>query len=202
MTTKTIAVPTFKVGDRVFVPATNSEWELGAGTITAFRTHLGSAPKEEYDEWANVTLDVPAKRHESDSPPRCDWTCRTSQLTDDRSAKSDRAVTPPYVITVGDDHAAIWWDGTHWTYNPAHARPYTDWHEAKAMMEELQNSRSSKHRTESMPVLKGDKPTIEDLEQMMDGPAPGIGILPNGELVAHPSRHLSAHIPRYKRPRP
>ena len=119
----------------------------------------------------------------------------------DQEVADQQDTTLPYVITVGDDHAAIWWDGAHWTYNPALACPYTDWHEAKAMMKELQNSRSSKHRTESMPVLKG-RPTIEDLERMMDGPAPGIGILPNGELVAHPSRHLSAQVIQYKRPRP
>lgn len=96
-----------------------------------------------------------------------------------------------YVVTVGDDHAAIWWDGEHWTYNPAKAKRYTDWHEAKAMMSELQNSRNSKHRTESVPVLQG-KPTIEELEAMLEEPDPPIGILPNGEVVAHPSRHFSA----------
>ena len=97
------------------------------------------------------------------------------------------------MITVGDDRAAIWWDGAHWTYNPANAYPYTDWHEAKAVMEELQCSSGTKHRTELMPVLKG-KPSIDDLERMIEGPAPGIGILPNGEVVAHPSRHVSASV--------
>ena len=105
---------------------------------------------------------------------------------------AERGDTIGYVIVVGDDQAAIWWDGEHWTFNPAKAKPYLDWNEAKAMMSELRNSRGSTIRTENRPVLQG-KPTIAELEAMMEGDNdPPIGLLPNGEVVAHPSRHFAA----------
>ena len=99
------------------------------------------------------------------------------------------------VITVGDEHAALWWDGEHWTYSPASAKPYADWHEAKRLMEELRNSRGSTIRTTHLPVLKR-RPTIEELETMMDDPDCDVGILPSGELVANPSRHFSEDVPK------
>ena len=90
----------------------------------------------------------------------------------------------PYVIVVGDEYAAIWWDGEHWTHDPSKALHIIEWKEAKRLMSELRNSRLSTIRTDNSSDLKA-KPTIEDLESIMDAnsPTPTISILPNGEVV-------------------
>ena len=60
------------VNDRVFVPASNNEWELGAGIITGL-LNFGGYP------CANVFLDKPTARHESDHERRS-YTVRLSGL--------------------------------------------------------------------------------------------------------------------------
>ena len=54
----------------------------------------------------------------------------------------------PYVIVVGDEYAAIWWDGEHWTHDPSKALHIIEWKEAKRLMSELRNSRLSTIRTD------------------------------------------------------
>ena len=63
------------VGERVYVPGVDGAWPLGNGVVTDI------VPKfRQRDQWTSVTLDSPARRHESDGEPRKDWLVRMSVL--------------------------------------------------------------------------------------------------------------------------
>ena len=72
---------------------------------------------------------------------------------------------PGYIVKVGDEHAAIYWNGNHWTRDASEAFVFTDWHLAKRCMSRLRDSSGTTVRTKPVgefdPTATLDTPQLE-----------------------------------------
>ena len=69
-------------------------------------------------------------------------------LVDNEDTRSEYPWEQPgWIVMVGDDHAAIYWSGRHWTRYRDDAKIYGDWKTAKDVQKDLRTSHGSTHGT-------------------------------------------------------